>query len=85
MRIDMHTNTHNLAAKLTRLAFLTALVMVVGGCVHGQREAFFDARASVVTPREGDGSTRVALWPGRGEPRATASRIDPSRVAEFGR
>lgn len=77
MLSDMNTNTHNLAAKLTRLAFLTALVVAVGGCVHGRREAFFEARAAVVSPRAGDGSTRVALWPGV-ESRARVSRLDSS-------
>lgn len=71
--------TRQLAGGLARVAAVLAAAVTVGGCVYGPREAFFDERAQVVMPREGDGHSRLALWPAPADLQARADAAGRTR------
>jgi hypothetical protein len=59
------------------LIIVGALVSMLCGCVHGPREELLESRRAFVSPRDGDGSLRLATWP--------MSRDTFARLGETGR
>jgi hypothetical protein len=60
----------------------TLTLLLVGGCSYSARERYFDDRAAVVHPSQGDGSRRLSLWPGAGIGRTTLAAGGGSRTDE---
>ncbi|GJQ30714.1 MAG: hypothetical protein HBSAPP03_25980 [Phycisphaerae bacterium] len=85
MLADMLERVRQGGSGLLRGVLLAGVVLAMGACVHGRREAFFEARAAVVSPREGDGSARMALWPMTADRHAQVSRLTESREPNPGR
>ncbi len=63
-------------------ATLTSAALCLMGCAYGDRERFFEARAAVVMPQPGDGSTRVAMWPSNTDGHATLVRGESDRAVD---
>jgi hypothetical protein len=79
---DVRSPTRGFLSPLAPLAVL-GLAVVLGGCASGARERHLANRADVVSDREGDGSTRLAIWPGR-TPNAAFAALDSVRLSDAG-